>query len=159
MPGVLQVEAMAQVASILLFKNTGVSGKLGYFMSADKVKWRKPVLPGDTLIIEVELTKSRGKIAKAMGVCRVKNEIVSEAELMFGHHRCLSRSFAQRTAEATEEGRRGEGVARSQILARGKANPNPQVSPPKFPSAVLFSYLFGPLCETSPAFNLVIWQI
>jgi UDP-3-O-[3-hydroxymyristoyl] N-acetylglucosamine deacetylase/3-hydroxyacyl-[acyl-carrier-protein] dehydratase len=84
MPGVLQVEAMAQVASILLFKNTGVGGKIGYFMSADKVKWRKPVLPGDTLIIEVELTKSRGKIAKAIGTCRVKGEIVSEAELMFG---------------------------------------------------------------------------
>jgi UDP-3-O-[3-hydroxymyristoyl] N-acetylglucosamine deacetylase/3-hydroxyacyl-[acyl-carrier-protein] dehydratase len=84
MPGVLQVEAMAQVASILLFKNTGVGGKIGYFMSADKVKWRKPVLPGDTLIIEVEMTKFRGKIAKAVGVCRVKNDIVSEAELMFG---------------------------------------------------------------------------
>jgi UDP-3-O-[3-hydroxymyristoyl] N-acetylglucosamine deacetylase/3-hydroxyacyl-[acyl-carrier-protein] dehydratase len=84
MPGVLQVEAMAQVASILLSRATGVSGKVGYFMSADKVKWRKPVLPGDTLIIEVELTRSRGKIARATGVCRVKNDIVSEAELMFG---------------------------------------------------------------------------
>ena len=84
MPGVLQVEAMAQVASILLSRASGVSGKVGYFMSADKVKWRKPVLPGDTLIIEVELTKSRGKIARAYGVCRVKNDIVSEAELMFG---------------------------------------------------------------------------
>ncbi|HEX4140895.1 MAG TPA: bifunctional UDP-3-O-[3-hydroxymyristoyl] N-acetylglucosamine deacetylase/3-hydroxyacyl-ACP dehydratase [Candidatus Methylacidiphilales bacterium] len=84
MPGVLQVEAMAQVASILLFKATGVGGKIGYFMSADKVKWRKPVLPGDTLIIEVEMTKFRGKVAKATGICRVKNDIVSEAELMFG---------------------------------------------------------------------------
>jgi UDP-3-O-[3-hydroxymyristoyl] N-acetylglucosamine deacetylase/3-hydroxyacyl-[acyl-carrier-protein] dehydratase len=84
MPGVLQVEAMAQVASILLSRATGVSGKVGYFMSADKVKWRKPVMPGDTLIIEVELTRSRGKIARATGVCRVKNDIVSEAELMFG---------------------------------------------------------------------------
>jgi len=84
MPGVLQVEAMAQVASILLFKATGVGGKIGYFMSADKVKWRKPVLPGDTLIIEVEMTKFRGKVAKATGLCRVKGEIVSEAELMFG---------------------------------------------------------------------------
>jgi UDP-3-O-[3-hydroxymyristoyl] N-acetylglucosamine deacetylase/3-hydroxyacyl-[acyl-carrier-protein] dehydratase len=85
MPGVLQVEAMAQAASIVLCKNTGgEGGKIGYFMSADKVKFRKPVLPGDTLIIEVELTKSRGKIAKAVGTCRVKNEIVSEAELMFG---------------------------------------------------------------------------
>ena len=84
MPGVLQVEAMAQVACILLSRTTGHTGKIGYFMSADKVKWRKPVLPGDTLIIEVELTRSRGKIARATGVCRVKNEIVSEAELMFG---------------------------------------------------------------------------
>ena len=85
MPGVLQVEAMAQAASIILCKNTGgEGGKIGYFMSADKVKFRKPVLPGDTLIIEVELVRSRGKIAKAVGTCRVKNEIVSEAELMFG---------------------------------------------------------------------------
>jgi UDP-3-O-[3-hydroxymyristoyl] N-acetylglucosamine deacetylase/3-hydroxyacyl-[acyl-carrier-protein] dehydratase len=85
MPGVLQVEAMAQVASIVLCRNTGgAGGKIGYFMSADKVKFRKPVLPGDTLIIEVELVKSRGKIAKAVGTCRVKNDIVSEAELMFG---------------------------------------------------------------------------
>jgi UDP-3-O-[3-hydroxymyristoyl] N-acetylglucosamine deacetylase / 3-hydroxyacyl-[acyl-carrier-protein] dehydratase len=86
MPGVLQVEAMAQVASILMGRATGVAGtgKIGYFMSADKVKFRKPVFPGDTLIIEVELTKSRGKVFRALGVCRVKNEIVSEAELMFG---------------------------------------------------------------------------
>jgi UDP-3-O-[3-hydroxymyristoyl] N-acetylglucosamine deacetylase/3-hydroxyacyl-[acyl-carrier-protein] dehydratase len=84
MPGVLQVEAMAQVASILVCRNTGSGGQIGYFMSADKVKFRKPVVPGDTLIIEVELTRARGKIAKAVGVCRVKNEIVSEGELMFG---------------------------------------------------------------------------
>ena len=85
MPGVLQVEAMAQVASLLMCRAVGVGsgGKLGYFMSADKVKFRKPVLPGDTLIIEVELTKARGKIARASCSCRVKNEIVSEGELMF----------------------------------------------------------------------------
>ncbi len=84
MPGVLQVEAMAQVASIVMSRAIGMAGRIGYFMSADKVKFRKPVLPGDTLIIEVELTKSRGKIARAAGVCRVKGEVVSEAELMFG---------------------------------------------------------------------------
>jgi UDP-3-O-[3-hydroxymyristoyl] N-acetylglucosamine deacetylase/3-hydroxyacyl-[acyl-carrier-protein] dehydratase len=84
MPGVLQVEAMAQMASLMLSRSTGEAGRIGYFMSADKVKFRKPVLPGDTLIIEVELVKSRGKIARATGVCRVNNEIVSEAELMFG---------------------------------------------------------------------------
>jgi UDP-3-O-[3-hydroxymyristoyl] N-acetylglucosamine deacetylase/3-hydroxyacyl-[acyl-carrier-protein] dehydratase len=84
MPGVLQVEAMAQMASLMLSRSTGEAGRIGYFMSADKVKFRKPVVPGDTLIIEVELVKSRGKIARATGVCRVKNDIVSEAELMFG---------------------------------------------------------------------------
>jgi UDP-3-O-[3-hydroxymyristoyl] N-acetylglucosamine deacetylase/3-hydroxyacyl-[acyl-carrier-protein] dehydratase len=84
MPGVLQVEAMAQVASVLLYRAMGNVAKIGYFMSADKVKFRKPVLPGDTLLIEVELTKWRGKICRAAGVCRVKNDIVSEGELMFG---------------------------------------------------------------------------
>ena len=84
MPGVLQLEAMAQMGSLMMSRSTGEAGKIGYFMSADKVKFRKPVLPGDTLIIEVELTKWRGKIAKAAACCRVKGEIVSEGELMFG---------------------------------------------------------------------------
>jgi UDP-3-O-[3-hydroxymyristoyl] N-acetylglucosamine deacetylase / 3-hydroxyacyl-[acyl-carrier-protein] dehydratase len=83
MPGVLQIEAMAQVASILLLRNAENAGKLGYFMSVDKVKFRKPVLPGDTLIIQVELTKSRGKIGKATGQCFVNDEVVSEGELLF----------------------------------------------------------------------------
>lgn len=83
MPGVLQIEAMAQVASILLLRNAENAGKLGYFMSVDKVKFRKPVLPGDTIIIQVELTKTRGKIGKANGQCFVNGEIVSEGELVF----------------------------------------------------------------------------
>ena len=58
-------------------------GKLAYFMSAESVKWRKPVRPGDTLIIQVELVKSRGKIGKAKGTCLVGEEIVSEAEIAF----------------------------------------------------------------------------
>lgn len=83
MPGVLQIEAMAQVASILLLRNTENAGKLGYFMSVDKAKFRKPVMPGDVLTMHVELTKSRGKIGKAAGQCLVNGEVVSEAELMF----------------------------------------------------------------------------
>lgn len=83
MPGVLQVEAMAQVAGILMLKKGDSTGKIAYFMSADKVKFRKPVTPGDTLFIEVELTKARSKIARAQGRILVDNEIVSEAELMF----------------------------------------------------------------------------
>jgi UDP-3-O-[3-hydroxymyristoyl] N-acetylglucosamine deacetylase/3-hydroxyacyl-[acyl-carrier-protein] dehydratase len=83
MPGVLQVEAMAQVASILMARQSGLAGRIGYFMSADKVKFRKPVLPGDTLIIECELTRNRGKIGKANGRCLVNGEVVSEGELTF----------------------------------------------------------------------------
>ena len=83
MPGVLQLEAMAQVASIVLLRMPAHQGKIGYFMSADKVKWRKPVLPGDTLVIETEIIKARRSIAQAVGRCTVNGVVVSEAELMF----------------------------------------------------------------------------
>ena len=83
MPGVLQLEAMAQVASIVLLRMPGNQGKIGYFMSANNVKWRRPVLPGDTLIIETEMTKAKRSIATAVGRCIVNGQVVSEAELMF----------------------------------------------------------------------------
>ncbi|MSU20901.1 MAG: bifunctional UDP-3-O-[3-hydroxymyristoyl] N-acetylglucosamine deacetylase/3-hydroxyacyl-ACP dehydratase [Pedosphaera sp.] len=83
MPGVLQLEAIAQVAGILMLKQAENSGKIAYFMSAESVKWRKPVRPGDQLVIEVELTKSRGKIGKAKGTCSVDGDVVSEAEVTF----------------------------------------------------------------------------
>ena len=83
MPGVLQLEAIAQVAGILMLKRAENIGKLAYFMSAEHVKWRKPVRPGDVLVVEVELLKLRGKIGKAKGECKVQGEIVSEAEVTF----------------------------------------------------------------------------
>jgi UDP-3-O-[3-hydroxymyristoyl] N-acetylglucosamine deacetylase / 3-hydroxyacyl-[acyl-carrier-protein] dehydratase len=83
MPGVLQVEAIAQVAGVLMLRSGDNAGKVAYFMSANNVKFRRPVRPGDQLMIEVEMGKSRGKIGKAKGVCRVGKEIVSEAEVMF----------------------------------------------------------------------------
>jgi len=83
MPGVLQLEAIAQVAGILMMKRAEIGHQLAYFMSAENVKWRKPVVPGDVLMIDVEITKTRGKICKAKGVCRVSGEIVSEAEVTF----------------------------------------------------------------------------
>ena len=85
MPGVLQVEAMAQVASILLLQTDArAPSRIGYFMSADDVKFRKPVFPGDTLFIHAELTKARGnRLAKAMCHCVVNDAVVSEGELMF----------------------------------------------------------------------------
>jgi UDP-3-O-[3-hydroxymyristoyl] N-acetylglucosamine deacetylase / 3-hydroxyacyl-[acyl-carrier-protein] dehydratase len=83
MPGVLQLEAIAQVAGILTLQHVENIGKIAYFMSADGVKWRKPVRPGDTLVIDVELVKTRGKIGRAKGTCTVNGEIVSEADVTY----------------------------------------------------------------------------
>ncbi len=83
MPGVLQLEAMAQVAGILMLRRAENAGQIAYFMSAEAVKWRRPVHPGDVLMIEIELMKQRGKIGKAKGVCKVQGEVVSEAEVTF----------------------------------------------------------------------------
>ena len=84
MPGVLQLEAMAQVASIVMMLKTENAGKIGYFMSADEVKFRKPVMPGDTLFIECELTSAKKRLGKAACRCLVNGEVVSEALLLFG---------------------------------------------------------------------------
>ena len=84
MPGVLQLEAMAQVASILMMRKTESSGKIGYFMSADAVKFRKPVLPGDTLFIHVKMMRATNRLGKASCKCIVNSEVVSEGMLLFG---------------------------------------------------------------------------
>jgi UDP-3-O-[3-hydroxymyristoyl] N-acetylglucosamine deacetylase/3-hydroxyacyl-[acyl-carrier-protein] dehydratase len=84
MPGVLQLEAMAQAAGILMIRRTASAVKNAFFMSADKVKFRKPVRPGDQLIITARLTKSRGdKLALAEGTCTVDGQVVSSADLLF----------------------------------------------------------------------------
>ena len=83
MPGVLQLEAMAQVSSILMLRKPENVGKIGYFMSADNVKWRRPVLPGDTLFIEADVVKFRGSIGSTRCRCLVNGELASEAELKF----------------------------------------------------------------------------
>ncbi|MFZ9838726.1 MAG: bifunctional UDP-3-O-[3-hydroxymyristoyl] N-acetylglucosamine deacetylase/3-hydroxyacyl-ACP dehydratase [Opitutaceae bacterium] len=84
MPGVLQLEAMAQAAGIVMLRRTGNSGKTAFFMSADKVKFRRPVRPGDQIIINAKITKVRGdKLAAAECNCTVGGQVVSSAELMF----------------------------------------------------------------------------
>ncbi len=84
MPGVLQIEAMAQAAGILMLNKQNLDGRIAYFMSCDKVKFRRAVVPGDQLEIYVKMTKNRGnKIGVAEGKCKVNGEIVSSAELMF----------------------------------------------------------------------------
>ncbi|MCR6656292.1 MAG: bifunctional UDP-3-O-[3-hydroxymyristoyl] N-acetylglucosamine deacetylase/3-hydroxyacyl-ACP dehydratase [Opitutus sp.] len=84
MPGVLQIEAMAQAAGLLLLRLGSSEDKTPFFMSADKVKFRKPVRPGDQLVINAKLTKVRGnKLAVAESTCTVGGNVVSSAELMF----------------------------------------------------------------------------
>jgi UDP-3-O-[3-hydroxymyristoyl] N-acetylglucosamine deacetylase/3-hydroxyacyl-[acyl-carrier-protein] dehydratase len=84
MPGVLQVEAMAQAAGILMLRRVSSEGKIAFFMSADKVKFRQAVVPGDQIEVRVKLIKNRGfKIGVAEGTCTVAGKVVSSAELMF----------------------------------------------------------------------------
>jgi 3-hydroxymyristoyl/3-hydroxydecanoyl-(acyl carrier protein) dehydratase len=82
MPGVLIIEAMAQVGGMLLMGAIeGQGQKVVYFMSLDNVKWRKPVRPGDQLIFELEMTQVRGSVCKMRGVARVDGEVVAEADM------------------------------------------------------------------------------
>ena len=83
MPGVLQVEAMAQVGSIIMLRSPENQGKIGYFMSADNVKFRKPVFPGDTLFIEAEFLKARRNIGQCKCRCLVNGQVASEGDLKF----------------------------------------------------------------------------
>ena len=84
MPGVLQLEAMAQAAGVLLLRRGSSEGKVAFFMSADKVKFRRPVVPGDRLEIVAKLEKVRGnKLATATAECSVDGKVVSSAKLMF----------------------------------------------------------------------------
>lgn len=83
MPGVLIIEAMAQVAGILAFKTAGVGADdaVVYFMGIDKVKFRKPVVPGDKLEFALEVTKVRGTIWCFKGKATVDGNVVTEAEI------------------------------------------------------------------------------
>jgi len=84
MPGVLIVEAMAQVAGILIYYSSEeMEGKLPIFTSIDKAKFRTPVKPGDQLKIKVEIVRLRKKIAKVRGEAYVGDDLAAEAEMMF----------------------------------------------------------------------------
>jgi beta-hydroxyacyl-ACP dehydratase FabZ len=84
MPGVLIIEAMAQAGGILAYESSADAnhGKLIYFMGMDKVRFRKPVVPGDQLIFVAKILKMRRKVAKMAGTASVDNQLVAEAELM-----------------------------------------------------------------------------
>lgn len=83
MPGVLIVEAMAQTGGVLVLYNlTDNKDKIVYFMTIDNVKFRNPVVPGDTLRFEVKMEKFKGKIAKLHGEAFVGEDKVAEADMM-----------------------------------------------------------------------------
>src|SRR3972149_649496 len=81
MPGVLLVEAMAQVGGVLAFKSADVTNKVVYFMGIDKARFRKPVLPGDAVEFELNVTRSRGTIWAFKGEAFVAGRAVAEAEV------------------------------------------------------------------------------
>jgi 3-hydroxyacyl-[acyl-carrier-protein] dehydratase len=83
MPGVLLVEAMAQVGGVILLTMSGNEGKLAYFAGMDKVRFRRPVVPGDTLISEVEVVKHRGVFGWVRGIARVDGQVVVEGDLSY----------------------------------------------------------------------------
>lgn len=82
MPGVLIIESMAQTAAIMVVQSQALQGqnKLVYFMTIDQAKFRKPVVPGDTMHIHVETLKTRGAVWKFKGEARVEGALVAEAE-------------------------------------------------------------------------------
>ena len=80
MPGVLMVEALAQVAGLLAFNSGASAGKSVYFMSIERAKFRKPVVPGDQLKLEVIILQQRGNVWKFSGNARVEDKVAAEAE-------------------------------------------------------------------------------
>lgn len=82
MPGVLIVEAMAQAGAVMMLSDVpDRHGKLIYFTGIDKCRFRRPVVPGDQLLLEVRLVRRRARFAVMQGVARVGDEIAAEAEL------------------------------------------------------------------------------
>jgi beta-hydroxyacyl-ACP dehydratase FabZ len=83
MPGVFQLEAMAQVGGILLSRRTGLKGLIPLFMAVDNARFRRMLIPGDQMRIEVEITNSRAKVLRLQGKVMVENQLASEAQLLF----------------------------------------------------------------------------
>ena len=80
MPGVLMIEALAQVAGLLAFRSGASIGKSVYFMSIERAKFRKPVVPGDQLKLEVTILQQRGNVWKFSGHASVEEKVAAEAE-------------------------------------------------------------------------------
>jgi 3-hydroxyacyl-[acyl-carrier-protein] dehydratase len=83
MPGVLIVEALAQVGAVAMLKKEENRGKLAFFAGIDNCRFKKQVVPGDQLRLEVEMTRVRGSIGKGKGVATVDGQVACEVEITF----------------------------------------------------------------------------
>ncbi|HEY4553184.1 MAG TPA: 3-hydroxyacyl-ACP dehydratase FabZ [Bacillaceae bacterium] len=83
MPGVLIVEALAQVGATAMLIKEENRGKIGFFTGIDNCRFKRQVKPGDQLRLEVEMTRVKGPIGKGKGIATVDGELVCETEMMF----------------------------------------------------------------------------
>ena len=83
MPGVLILEALAQMGAICILSMDEFKGKIGFLVGADKVRWKKQVMPGDKLNLEVEIVRLKGSIGVGKGKATVDGNLVCEGEIMF----------------------------------------------------------------------------
>lgn len=84
MPGVLIVEALAQVGAVAMLMKEENRGRLAFFAGIDNCRFKRQVVPGDQLRLEVEMTRVRGTFGKGKAVATVEGELVCEVEIMFG---------------------------------------------------------------------------
>jgi 3-hydroxyacyl-[acyl-carrier-protein] dehydratase len=83
MPGVLLIEVMAQVGGVMIQSVPEHRGKLALLGTVDSAKFRRPVKPGDTIVVEANLIRARGNNGRVRSVARVDDHVVAEAEIMF----------------------------------------------------------------------------
>ncbi|MEW6621848.1 MAG: 3-hydroxyacyl-ACP dehydratase FabZ [Bacillota bacterium] len=83
MPGVLIIEALAQVGAVAVLKMPKFAGKIALFAALDNVRFRRQVVPGDQLRLEMELTKLKGPVGKGLGKAYVGEELAAEGEFTF----------------------------------------------------------------------------
>ncbi len=84
MPGVLMLEALAQASALLGYKSTGLDPdkKVTYLMAIESAKFRRPVVPGDVLTLEVEVARMKASVLKTRGVAKVGDAVAAEAEIL-----------------------------------------------------------------------------
>ncbi|SCH64076.1 MULTISPECIES: 3-hydroxyacyl-ACP dehydratase FabZ [unclassified Romboutsia] len=83
MPGVLILEALAQMGAICILSMDSFKGKIGFLVGADKVRWKRQVIPGDKLDLEIEIIRLKGNIGVGKGKATVNGNLVCEGEIMF----------------------------------------------------------------------------